>query len=89
MRATAPGGMSLAPLHSDHGGTPAVVFLHGIGGAARGWAPQLAAFKAAGLHGELYPHDTLLGDIDPDRYGVNGKEPFFLFAKGTAPLTPA
>ena len=50
MRATAPGGMSLAPLHSDHGGTPAVVFLHGIGGAARGWAPQLAAFKAAGLH---------------------------------------
>ncbi|MDE2600349.1 MAG: glycosyltransferase [Rhodocyclaceae bacterium] len=44
-------------------------------------------FKAAGLHGELYPHEVLLGDIDPDRYGVNGKEPFFLFAKGGAPLT--
>ena len=27
---------------------PAVVFLHGIGGAARGWAPQLASFAAAG-----------------------------------------
>jgi 3-oxoadipate enol-lactonase len=26
----------------------AVVFLHGIGGAARGWAPQLATFAAAG-----------------------------------------
>jgi glycosyltransferase involved in cell wall biosynthesis len=43
-------------------------------------------FKAAGLQGGLYPHDTLLGDIDPDRYGLNGKEPFFLFAKGVAPL---
>jgi 3-oxoadipate enol-lactonase len=28
---------------------PAVVFLHGIGGAARVWAPQLAAFAAAGF----------------------------------------
>jgi glycosyltransferase involved in cell wall biosynthesis len=44
-------------------------------------------FKAAGLHGDLYSHDALLADIDPDRYGVNGAEPFFLFAKGTAPLT--
>lgn len=45
-------------------------------------------FKAAGLQGELYPHSALLGDVDPDRYGVNGKEPFFLFAKGVAPLAP-
>jgi pimeloyl-ACP methyl ester carboxylesterase len=37
-------------LHPDNGSTPAVVFLHGIGGAARGWAPQVTAFKAAGLH---------------------------------------
>ena len=28
---------------------PAVVFLHGIGGSARIWAPQLASFAAAGL----------------------------------------
>ena len=26
----------------------AVVFLHGIGGAARAWAPQIASFRAAG-----------------------------------------
>jgi SAM-dependent methyltransferase len=43
-------------------------------------------FRAAGLHGELYPHESLLRDIDPDRYGVNGKEPFFLFAKNGSPL---
>jgi pimeloyl-ACP methyl ester carboxylesterase len=28
----------------------AVVFLHGIGGAARGWAPQTASFDKAGFH---------------------------------------
>lgn len=28
----------------------AVVFLHGIGGAARGWAPQVEAFDNAGFH---------------------------------------
>ena len=28
---------------------PAVVFLHGIGGSARIWAPQLASFAAAGF----------------------------------------
>jgi 3-oxoadipate enol-lactonase len=27
---------------------PAVIFLHGIGGAARGWAPQAASFRQAG-----------------------------------------
>jgi len=30
-------------------GRPAVVFLHGIGGSARVWAPQLSAFAAAGF----------------------------------------
>jgi 3-oxoadipate enol-lactonase len=28
---------------------PAVIFLHGIGGAARGWAPQAASFTKAGF----------------------------------------
>src|SRR4249919_3146913 len=46
----APLGTSLAQSQSRNGGTPSVVFLHGIGGAARGWAPQIAAFKGAGLH---------------------------------------
>jgi 3-oxoadipate enol-lactonase len=50
VRAAAPAGTSLARLHPDNGRTPSVVFLHGIGGAARGWASQIAAFKGAGLH---------------------------------------
>ncbi len=29
--------------------SPAVVFIHGIGGAARVWAPQMASFAAAGF----------------------------------------
>ena len=50
MPTAAPLGTSLARLQSRNGGTPSVVFLHGIGGAARGWAPQIAAFKGACLH---------------------------------------
>ena len=50
MRTAAPDGISSTPLHRHDGGAPAVVFLHGIGGAARAWAPQIVAFKAAGLH---------------------------------------
>ena len=50
MPTAAPLGTSLAQSQSRNGGTPSVVFLHGIGGAARGWAPQIAAFKGAGLH---------------------------------------
>ena len=50
VRTAAPEGISSTPLHRHDGGAPAVVFLHGIGGAARAWAPQIAAFKAAGLH---------------------------------------
>ncbi|WP_165779026.1 methyltransferase domain-containing protein [Paraburkholderia hospita] len=42
-------------------------------------------FRDAGLKGDLYPHRTVLGDIDPDVIGCNGQEPFFLFAKGDAP----
>jgi 3-oxoadipate enol-lactonase len=34
---------------SAHPSAPAVVFLHGIGGSARIWAPQLASFAAAGF----------------------------------------
>src|ERR1051326_7146563 len=34
---------------STNPSTPAVVFLHGIGGSARIWAPQLASFAAAGF----------------------------------------
>ena len=50
VRTAAPEGISSTPLHRHDGGAPAVVFLHGIGGAARAWAPQIAPFKAAGLH---------------------------------------
>ena len=50
MRTAAPEGISSTPLHRHDGGAPAVVFLHGIGGAARVWAPQIAAFRAAGFH---------------------------------------
>jgi glycosyltransferase involved in cell wall biosynthesis len=42
-------------------------------------------FRAAGLNGDLYPHAAVLDDIDPDAFGVNGKEPFFLFSRGAAP----
>lgn len=42
-------------------------------------------FRAAGLNGDLYPHTTVLGDIDADSWGCNAREPFFLFANGAAP----
>jgi 3-oxoadipate enol-lactonase len=34
---------------SSNSSAPAVVFLHGIGGSARIWAPQLASFATAGF----------------------------------------
>src|SRR5262245_56698717 len=57
---------------------PAVVFLHGIGGSARVWAPQLGAFSAPGFsplalallgYGARAPvtvrnFDTLAGDVE-------------------------
>jgi len=41
--------MSATP-QSTRSRRQAVVFLHGIGGAARGWAPQVEAFSKAGFH---------------------------------------
>ncbi len=41
-------------------------------------------FHAAGLVGEPLEHTTLLGELDPEAYGVNPVESFFLFSK---PLT--
>ncbi len=38
-------------------------------------------FRAAGFSGELYPHETVLGDLDENAWGCNEREPFFLFAK--------
>ncbi|MGF6752780.1 methyltransferase domain-containing protein [Paraburkholderia sp. GAS42] len=43
-------------------------------------------FRAAGLNGDLYPHATVLGNIDADAAGCNVREPFFLFARGEAPV---
>lgn len=37
-------------LRGTAGTGPAVIFVHGIGGAARIWEPQIAAFTAAGNH---------------------------------------
>jgi SAM-dependent methyltransferase len=42
-------------------------------------------FRAAGFKGDFYPHTTVLGEIDAQTYGCNGREPFFFFAKGEAP----
>jgi SAM-dependent methyltransferase/GT2 family glycosyltransferase len=44
-------------------------------------------FHEAGFGGELLPHASVLGDIDPDQVGCNGKEPFFLFTKPAAQAT--
>jgi len=42
-------------------------------------------FLQTGLVGALYPHHTILPDVDPEIAGVNGEEPFFLFRKGMSP----
>lgn len=39
-------------------------------------------FRSAGLSGGLYTHETVLGEIDAEAYGCNGREPFFFFTKG-------
>ncbi|HVW53248.1 MAG TPA: methyltransferase domain-containing protein [Trinickia sp.] len=39
-------------------------------------------FRSAGLAGDLYAHDSVLGQVDPETYGCNGREPFFFFTKG-------
>jgi SAM-dependent methyltransferase len=38
-------------------------------------------FRAAGFVGRLIPHEEILPDIDPERFGVNEKEPFFDFVR--------
>jgi hypothetical protein len=43
-------------------------------------------FSKAGFAGDLYPHTSVLGSVEPDTYGCNGREPFFFFAKGDAPV---
>lgn len=48
MKVEAAGTTPSDPADGKSGSAPAVVFLHGIGGAARGWAPQVASFAAAG-----------------------------------------
>lgn len=50
---------------------------------------MLDYFQGSGLAGDLYPHTTVLPDVDADTYGCNGREPFFFFAKGPAPSFPA
>lgn len=40
-----------------------------------------AYFHAAGLHGELLAHETLLPQARPAEVGCNGREPFFVFWK--------
>jgi SAM-dependent methyltransferase/glycosyltransferase involved in cell wall biosynthesis len=38
-------------------------------------------FHAAGLHGSMVPHNKALENIDAQEWGVNEREPFFMFAK--------
>lgn len=45
-------------------------------------ADLVERFRSAGLAGDLYAHETVLGEVDPDLYGCNGREPFFFFKKG-------
>jgi 3-oxoadipate enol-lactonase len=70
--------MNTGTLRAANPQAPAVVFLHGIGGAARIWAPQVASFAAAGFrpvaldlpgYGARPPVDhmdfeTLAGDVE-------------------------
>jgi hypothetical protein len=38
-------------------------------------------FTDAGFFGHLVPHAEILPDVDPERFGVNEKEPFFDFVR--------
>lgn len=40
--------------------------------------------EAGGLHSLVRTHDQVLGDLDASRYGVNRREPFFLFQRPVA-----
>ena len=57
--------------------TPAVVFLHGLGGRAKIWSPQVASFSAAGfapiaLDLPGIKRDALEIDIDDNRLMIKG-----------------
>jgi len=43
-------------------------------------------FQAAGLHGDLYPHASILDDLSGEVVGCNESEPFFMFSKNPQPL---
>jgi hypothetical protein len=43
-------------------------------------------FQAAGLHGDLYPHTSMLGELSGEVIGCNEAEPFFLFSKNPQAL---
>lgn len=43
-------------------------------------------FHASGLHGDLYPHASILDDLSGEVIGCNESEPFFLFSKNPQPL---
>jgi SAM-dependent methyltransferase len=58
------------------------VYFYGQEDHVRLFGADIAAiFNEAGLRGRLVPHEELLPDIDPERYGVNEIEPFFDFVR--------
>ena len=65
---------------------PFAVYYYGQNDHVRLFGADIAEhFREAGFAGDLYPHTTVLGEIDPDTYGCNGREPFFFFSKGDVP----
>jgi SAM-dependent methyltransferase len=65
---------------------PFAVYYYGQNDHVRLFGSDIADyFREAGFAGDLYPHTSVLGAIEPDTYGCNGREPFFFFAKGDAP----
>jgi SAM-dependent methyltransferase len=46
-------------------------------------------FRAAGLEGDLLPHDDVLEGMDAEEFGCNRREPFFAFCKPSDPLPPS
>lgn len=44
-------------------------------------ADIVSRFESCGLTSRLAQHETSLAHIRPDRFGVNNKEPFFMFEK--------
>jgi SAM-dependent methyltransferase len=46
-------------------------------------------FHAAGFQGELYPHESFLGQFDRLEMGINPREPLFLFSKPLADAVQA